>query len=198
MSTLNEIKEYLRKHADRAHAEGMQVIAPGAKKIYGVRGSDMHTLLKAIKPGSFALIDELWDSGIYEARMLAVKLLEWQSKTNPERGIATVMRFAPEINNWAICDTIGMKSLKKLNKKYPERILSLAEQFAMSPNMWERRLSMVILWDLCKDKKWHPRIRKIADMHRGDKEKYLKKAVVWLDKTLRAHAVLRRNADPDG
>ena len=187
-ATIKEIIAYLKEHADPSHAEGMKVTAPGAKKIYGVRSPEMNELLKAIKPGSFELVDALWETGVYEARMLAVKLLEWQSKTDPERGIATVIRFSPEIDNWAICDTIGMKSLKKLNKKYPERIMSLSEQFAVSSNMWERRLSMVILWDLCKDKKWHPRIKKIIDMHRGDKEKYIKKGVVWLDKTLSDHA----------
>lgn len=187
-ASVKEIIEYFKEHADPGHAEGMLTIAPGAKKIYGVRSPEMNELLKAIKPGSFELIDALWESGIYEARMLAVKLLEWQSKTDPDRGIATVIRFGPEIDNWAICDTIGMKSLKKLNKKYPERIMALSEQFAGSPLMWERRLSMVLLWDLCKDKKWHPRITKIIDMHRGDKEKYMKKGVVWLDKTLSDHA----------
>ena len=185
---LKDIQAYLVENADPAHAEGMGVIAPGAKKVYGVRGPEMNALLKAIKPGSFELIDALWKSGIYEMRMLAVKLLEWQSKNDPERGIATVMRFSPEIDNWAICDTIGMKSLKKLTKKYPERIFALSEQFASSKNMWERRLSMVLLWELCKDKKWHPRIQKIVDQHRGDKEKYIKKAVVWLDKTLDDHS----------
>lgn len=186
--SVQEILDYLKDHADPAHAAGMQVTAPGAQQIFGVRGPDMNALLKAVKPGSFELIDALWATGVYEARMLAVKLLEWQSKTDPERGIAVVQRFAPEIDNWAICDTIGMKSLKKLNRKYPERIIALAETFAVSPHMWERRLSMVLLWDLCKDKKWHPRIKRIVDMHRGDKEKYMKKGVVWLDKTLQDHS----------
>ncbi len=187
-AAVRDIIAYFKENADPAHAAGMVITAPGANKIYGVRSPEMNTLLKAIKPGSFELIDALWNTGIYEARMIAVKLLEWQSKTDPERGIATVIRFGPEIDNWAICDTIGMKSLKKLNKKYPERIIALSAQFAQSSLMWERRLSMVLLWDLCKDKKWHPRINQLVDLHRGDKEKYMKKAVVWLDKTLSDHS----------
>lgn len=189
-TTTEQVKEiilYLQEHADPAHAAGMLVTAPGARQIFGVRGPEMNALLKAIKPGSFDLIDALWATEVYEARMLAVKLLEWQSKTDPERGIDTVIRFGPEIDNWAICDTIGMKSLKKLNKKYPERILALSNQFAHSALMWERRLSMVLLWDLCKDKKWHPHIQQIVDLHRSDKEKYMKKGVVWLEKTLHDH-----------
>jgi len=183
-----EIDAYLRSHADAGHAEGMRTTAPGVTNIYGVRGPAMNALLKMCKPGSFELIEQLWSTGNYEMRMLAVKLMEGLAKKNPEYAVKLVKKFAKEIDNWAICDTIGMKSLKKLMKPFPETIFALSETWCRSKNMWERRLSMVILWELCKDASHHKRIRAVVEIHRSDKEKYIKKAVVWLDKTLTDHS----------
>ena len=183
----NEIREYLMENGSAERAEKMKTVAPGAKKIYGNTMPQLNELAKLIKDGGFELVEALWKGGAYEEKMLAAKLLHHLCKKDPVKAIALVKKYGAGIDNWAVCDTLGMQSLKPINKKYGKEIFALAEELASSANMWERRLSMVLLEDFTKQPALHPRILQMVNKHRSDTEYYIKKAVKWLDAALDKH-----------
>jgi len=54
-----------------------------------------------------------------------------------------------------------------------------------SRNLWERRLSLVLLTHFVKDRNSRTQIEKTLARLSGDKEHYVKKAVAWLQRDLR-------------
>ena len=72
----------------------------------------LNVLAKKYKEGGFDLIKELWDSGAFEERLLAAKLLNVICKKDPLLSLELVADFSKDISNWAVCDAVGMQSLK--------------------------------------------------------------------------------------
>ncbi len=184
---LSEIQQTLLENADPDFALKMKTVAPGAKRIYGVRMPVLNEIAKTAKEGGFELIEQLWEAGAYEERMLAAKMLNKVAKKDPEKALALVHKYSFEIDNWALCDTLGMQSLKAINKIRTKEIFKLSETLSKSELMWQRRLSMVLLEDFCKQPNLHPAIQALVTIHKTDKAYYIKKAVVWLEASLGKH-----------
>ena len=184
---LNDIQQTLLDNAEPEFAEKMKTVAPGAKRIYGVRMPVLNEIAKTAKNGGFELIEALWKAGAYEERMLAAKTLNKVAKQDPERAIELVKKYSFEIDNWALCDTLGMQSLKAINKNKTKEIFELSKFLSTSKLMWQRRLSMVLLEDFCKRPELHAKIQLMVDQHKSDKEYYIKKAVIWLEASLQKH-----------
>jgi len=91
-----------------------------------------------------------------------------------------VSGFSKDISDWAVCDTLGMQSLKPVAKNKQKEIFSLSAKLLKSKNFWERRLSLVILEVFTKDKSLEPEIRKRVRALEKDEEYYVKKAVSWI------------------
>lgn len=181
---LTEIQKKLKAGRSEIFAEQMKRVAPGATKIYGIKMPVLNELSKICKQGGFNFVEELWNSGAYEEKILAAKTIRLLAKQDPERAISLVKKFSSEIDNWAVCDTLGMQSLKSINKIRSKEIFLLAEELSVSDFMWRRRLSLVLVEDFCKQNEFHPAILKLIEKQRSDKEYYIKKAVVWLDASL--------------
>lgn len=184
---LSDIQQTLLDNAEPEFAEKMKTVALGAKRIYGVRMPVLNEIAKTAKQGGFELVQQLWDAGAYEERMLAAKLLHKVAKTDPDKAIQLVKKYSEEIDNWALCDTLGMQSLKAINKIRAAAIFDLSKSLSKSKLMWQRRLSMVLLEDFCKQPHLHKTIQEMVDQHKGDKEYYIKKAVIWLEASLKKH-----------
>ena len=184
---LSDIQQTLKDNSEADFAEKMKTVAPGAKRIYGVRMPVLNEIAKVAKDGGFELIEQLWEAGAYEERMLAAKTLHKVAKKDPEKAIALVKKYSKAIDNWALCDTLGMQSLKAINKIRSKEIFALANELSSSPVMWQRRLSMVLLEDFCKQPVFHNAIQEMVNKHKGDKEYYIKKAVIWLEASLKKH-----------
>jgi 3-methyladenine DNA glycosylase AlkD len=144
----------------------------------------LNEIAKSAKEGGFELIEQLWEAGAYEERMLAAKMLNKVAKKDPDKAIKLVYNYSFEIDNWALCDTLGMQSLKSINKIKTKDIFQLSKTLSKSDLMWQRRLSMVLLEDFCKQPNLHPAIKEIVVLHKNDKEYYIKKAVAWLTASL--------------
>ncbi len=182
--SLNKIKKVLKAAGHPDRIEQLKIVAPGAKGIYGVRMPVINELAKENKEGGFDLVEELWRSGAYEEKILAAKIIRLIAKQDPERAITLVEIYADGIDNWAVCDTLGMQSLKSINKIRTKEVFVLAEKLSVSDNMWHRRLSLVLLEDFCKRPELHAAIWKLINKQKGDKEYYVKKAVVWLESSI--------------
>jgi 3-methyladenine DNA glycosylase AlkD len=153
---------------------------PDAKRVYGIRTPVLNMLAKKYKEGGFALVKELWYAGAFEEKLLAAKLLNVICKKNPELSLKLVAAFSKDISNWAECDTIGMQALKPVAKKIQKETFDLSAKLMKSKNLWERRLSPVIIEVYTKDKTLQPEIMKRAGALENDQEYYVKKAVDWI------------------
>ncbi len=181
MSALfKQIQKELVSHATPEAKTAALKFVPGATKVYGIRIPVLNELAKKYKEGGFDLIKELWQSGAFEERMLAAKMLREVCKKDPALSLILVSSFSKDISNWAVCDTVGMQSLKPIAKKMQKEIFALSGKLVNSKNFWERRLSLVILEVFTKDKTLQPEILHRVSALESDEEYYVQKAVVWI------------------
>ena len=177
---LKQVQKELQGHATPEAKAAALKFVPNAEKVYGIRTPVLNVLAKKYKEGGFDLVKELWDSGAFEERLLAAKLLNVICKKDPMLSLKLVAGFSKDISNWAVCDAVGMQSLKPAAKKIQKEIFDLSAKLVKSKNLWERRLSLVIIEVFTKDRYLHPEIMQRITMLENDEEYYVKKAVVWI------------------
>jgi 3-methyladenine DNA glycosylase AlkD len=179
---LKAIQKLLLEKSTPEALAACKKFVPGNLKIYGVRTPVLNELVKQFKAGGFTLIKELWDAGALEEKIVAVKILQKIAKQDAEKSLQLVQYFAPGIDNWAVCDAIGMQALQTIAKTHQAAIFALAKKYNRSANFWERRLSLVLVEWYTRDKTLHDEIKKLLKPLENDEEYYVKKAVVWIKK----------------
>src|SRR5690242_2150896 len=107
---LQEIQHILETNISEEAMAAAKKFVPGAQKIYGVRNPVLNELAQKYKAGSFELVEELWESGAFEEKILAAKMLGKIAANNANKSFQLIQIFAKGIDNWAVCDTIGMQS----------------------------------------------------------------------------------------
>ena len=94
---------WLKRHGTKRHRDGLARYGIVAPKAFGVSMRDVQALAKRLGP-DHALALSLWDTGWYEAQLLTAFVAE------PARLTAAQMdRWAREMDNWAVCDTLCFK-----------------------------------------------------------------------------------------
>jgi len=181
-SELKTIQQLLKEKSVPEAVGAYKKFVPGNMKIYGVRTPELNELSKQFKAGGFDLIKTLWDAGALEEKILAVKILQKIAKQDAAISLQLVQYFAPGIDNWAVCDAVGMQALQSITKTHAKEIFALAKKYNRSSNLWERRLSLVLGEWYTRDKAFHTEIKKLIEPLKDDKEYYVKKAVVWINK----------------
>jgi len=179
---LKEIQKILAAKADKSNLVFFQKMIPGQQKIYGVKTPELNLLARQYKSYSFGLATELWNSGALEEKIIAIKIIENTGKTDPEKVLKLFSKFSRGIDNWAVCDGLGMQFLRGIVKTHPEEIFKLAEKLNHSKNPWQRRLSLVMVEWYTRKGEYHNNIKKLVKQLEEDDEYYVKKAVVWIKK----------------
>ncbi|MET0392728.1 MAG: DNA alkylation repair protein [Chitinophagaceae bacterium] len=180
---LKTIRQLLQQHSSEAARAAHQKFVPGSReKVYGVRTPVLNELAARFKSGGFELAEALWKAGALEEKILAAKLVGRMAKKDPERALQLVRLFAQNIGNWAVCDTIGMQSLKPIVATHREAIFALARGYNRSADPWQRRLSLVLVEWYTRYKELHPAIQQLIQPLEKDPEYYVKKAVTWINK----------------
>lgn len=180
---LKTIQKILIAKSSKAAKAAHNNFVPGAdRSIYGVRMPVLNDLAKQFKEGGFDLVKELWDAGAFEEKILAVKILGLIAKKDPGKSLQLIQYFAPGIDNWAVCDAMGMQGLKPILKTHQKEIFTLARKYNTSENFWERRLSLVLVEWYTRIPSLHPEIKKLVKPLENDPEYYVRKAVVWINK----------------
>jgi 3-methyladenine DNA glycosylase AlkD len=182
MMLLQGIQMQLKNNSNAESLAATQKFVPGSNRVYGVRMPVLNALAKLNKEGGFGLVKDLWDAGAFEEKMLAAKLLGLIAKKNPEKTLDFIQYFANGIDNWALCDTIGMQSLKPIVKTHSDDIFTLAQKYNPASNFWQRRLSLVMVEWFTRDKAFHPQIKRLIEPLQNDPEYYVRKAVDWMNK----------------
>lgn len=177
-------KELQANATPEAKAAALKFV-PNAQRVYGIRTPVLNILSKKYKEGGFQLVKDLWRSGAFEEKLLAAKLLNVICKKDPELSLRIVTSFTKDISNWAECDAVGMQSLKPVARKIQKEIFDLSGKLLKSKNLWERRLSLVIIEGFTKDKSLHAEIIKRVKALENDKEYYVRKAVDWMKRNFK-------------
>ena len=182
---LKHIQRELKQHSTPEAKTAALKFVPNAEKVYGIRTPVLNDMAKKYKEGGFDLAKELWNSGAFEEKLLAAKLLNVICKKDPWLALKLVTGFTNDISDWAVCDAVGMQSLKPVAKKIQNEIFDLSANLIKSKNLWERRLSLVIIEVFTKDRSLQPEIMKRVKALENDEEYYVKKAVDWIKRNLK-------------
>ena len=181
---LKEIQKTLLQHSTEATRASHRKFVPGDERIYGAKMPVLNELAAKFKDGGFELVEQLWTAGALEEKILAVKMLGKIAKKDPERSLKMIQLFAKNIGNWAVCDAMGMQGLKPILKTHQKMIFTLARKYNASPDFWQRRLSLVLVEWYTREPELHPEIKKLVRNLENDKEYYVKKAIVWINRNL--------------
>jgi 3-methyladenine DNA glycosylase AlkD len=184
LHALASIQKQLTALSTEATKSSIQKFVPGAQKVYGVKMPLLNELCKELKEGGFPLVYILWENGSFEEKMLAAKLINKLAKKQPAEALFAVKKISNEILDWAVCDTLGMQSLKPIAATHNKEIFALAKKLNHSKNFWQRRLSLVLVEVYAKDEKMRNAINTLLNPLKTDKEYYVKKAVEWIEKTM--------------
>jgi 3-methyladenine DNA glycosylase AlkD len=189
MSTTNLLKPLQKKLKEISTPEARSAFlkfVPGAEKakVYGVRMPLVNQLAQAYKKEGLELAAGLWQSGWFEEKILALKIMERMAKKDPDNAIALFKKMAAGIDNWAVCDAMGMQSLKQLVTTHQAEIFALAAVLNRSEDFWQRRLSLVMVEWYTRLPDCHPAINKLIKPLEDDNEYYVKKAIVWLRRNM--------------
>lgn len=181
---LKEVREILLKESDQKSADFFQKAVPGKQKVYGVKTPVLNEIARKYKDGTFEIAESLWEAGALEEKIIAIKILEKTGKQDPERLIKLFKKFSKEIDNWAVCDGLGMQFLRQVVKSHADEIFAMAKKMNASKDPWQRRLSLVMVEWYTRDKKFHPQIKMLVKGLEKDSEYYVKKAVSWINRNL--------------
>ena len=176
-----------REFSNLASAEALAAtrkFVPTSTQVYGLRMPQLNEMAKKYKDGSIPLSLALWETGSFEGRMLAVKLLEKLGRNEASEILKVMDLFKDNLSDWAICDTLGMQGARKALKYYPRDCFDLARRYILNNNPWVIRLGIVLLIHFTKSSEYRDQIPGIVAHLRQSKDHYLKKALVWLDKNL--------------
>lgn len=118
----------------------------------GVYHKDLRIIAKAIGPNS-ALAIQLFDSGMYEARLLCSKVFNPKDLTE-----ALMEQWVKTFENWEICDSFCMGLFAK-----SEFAVSKAKAWSSRDHEYEKRAGFAIMAAYCMaDKKADNAVHKIS------------------------------------
>ncbi len=184
----NEAREIQRLLTEKSDKDGIvffQMMVPGKQKIYGVKTPVLNELAKKYKEGSFELAKELWNSGSLEEKIVAIKIVEKIGKSDPLQVLKLFGKFSGQIDNWAVCDGLGMQFLRGIVQTHQKEIFDLAKKLNHSKDPWQRRLSLVMVEWYTRKGETHKAIKELVRNLGNDKEYYVKKAVVWINRNFK-------------
>jgi len=162
---------WLKDHSSRATREGMARYAIPSDKAFGVAMRDIKALGKELGP-NHELALALWDTGGYEARMLASFV------DDPAQVTAAQMdRWCKAFDNWAICDAMCFN----LFDRTPHRWAKVT-QWSSKRSEFEKRTAFALLWSLAAhdrhaDDEEFLRGLALIEREAGDERNFVKKAV---------------------
>jgi 3-methyladenine DNA glycosylase AlkD len=177
---LIEIQKILAANASARTIDSIQKFVPGQQRVYGVKTPVINDIVKKYKKGSFDLAEELWRAGALEEKIIAIKIMEKTGKEDTERLFRLFDQFSNEIDNWAVCDGLGMQFLRTVVQTHADKIFQIAKKLNRSKDPWQRRLSLVMVEWYTRKEERHDEIIELVNALENDEEYYVRKAILWI------------------
>ena len=163
--------KWLKSHSTKSTLNGMARYAIPSDKAFGVAYKDMKVLGKRLGR-NHELAAALWDTGVYEARMVASFV------DDPSQVTAAQMdRWCKDFDNWAICDTMCFNLFDRTPHAWAK-----VTQWSSSKDEFVKRTAFALLWSLSvHDKRAgnEPFVQSLVLIERAanDQRNFVKKAV---------------------
>jgi 3-methyladenine DNA glycosylase AlkD len=129
--------DWLKRRGTKARRDGMARYAIPSEKAFGVAMKDVQALAKQLGR-NHELAGALWETGWYEARLLAAYVDE-PARITPEQ----MDRWGGDFDNWAICDTVCFALFDRTPHAWRK-----VEQWAPSKEEFVKRAAFALLWGL--------------------------------------------------
>ena len=163
--------KWLKSHSTKSTLDGMARYAIPSDKAFGVAYKDMKVLGKRLAR-NHQLAAALWDTGVYEARMVA-SFVDDPSQVTP----AQLDRWCKDFDNWAICDTMCFNLFDRTPHAWTK-----VTQWSSSKDEFVKRTAFALLWSLSVHDKGagnEPFVQGLILIERAaaDERNFVKKAV---------------------
>lgn len=191
---VNHIIELLKQQASPAYLAGMQRFGVDNSRALGVKLPDLRKLAKTVKK-DHRLAQQLWDTGIHEARIMA-SLIDDPALVTEQQ----IDSWTKDFYSWDLCDQV----CGNLFDRTPFAITKAIE-FSSHPEEYVKRAGFVLMAEYAVHNKKAPDdafIPFFALMEREawDNRNFVKKAVNWAlrqigkrNSTLKALAIATAN-----
>ena len=169
----DEVLAWLARKGTRRTVDGMARYGIVAKQAFGVPVGTLRTLAKRIGKNQ-ALSLELWETGCYEARLLAAFVGDPEKVTRRQMNA-----WAADFENWADCDTACFCLFDRSPLAFDK-----AREWTASPREFVRRGGFVLMACLAAhdkkapDSSFRPFLPLIEKGARDDRN-FVKKGVSW-------------------
>ncbi len=169
----NEVLAWLQKKGTKATVVGMARYGIEAKRAFGVPMGTLLSLRKRLGKDQ-ALSRALWESGWYEARLLAALVGDPQRVTRRQMDA-----WAKSFENWGDCDTVCFKLFDQAPFAWEK-----ARQWASSPREFVKRAGFVMMACLAAHDKAAPdenflALLPLIEKGAQDDRNFVKKGVNW-------------------
>ena len=194
----------LRAQVEPGRAEQMIAYHKQSRTVLGVGNEVLNTLSRDWRgqldlEARVDLAAGLWASDIFEARILAAKLLT-QARIKPDTAVwDLVQTWVPDFDSWAIADHAASAISKRLQAD-PAR-LDVVEGWTTSDHMWSRRAALVSTLPWAKlsnpkpaDLDTRERILGWAATYVQDRDWFIQKSIAWWLRDLSKHDADRTRA----
>jgi len=163
--------KWLKSHSTKSTLDGMARYSIPSDKAFGVAYKDMKVLSKRLGR-NHELAAALWDTGVYEARMVA-SFVDDPSQVTP----AQLDRWCKDFDNWAICDTMCFNLFDRTPHAWAK-----VTKWSSSKDEFVKRTAFALLWSLSvHDKRAgnEPFVQGLVLIERADDDErnFVKKAV---------------------
>jgi 3-methyladenine DNA glycosylase AlkD len=170
---LTDTVNQLKRLATKKTLDGMTRYGLPNDNALGVSVADIQKVAKTVGP-NHELAQELWDTKIYEARLLAAFVGEPDKVTS-----AQMDRWCREFDNWGVVDTICFKLWDQVPGAWKK-----VDLWARKRDEFQKRAGFVLLACLCShDKKATNEqfLRSLALIEEAstDERNFVKKGVSW-------------------
>lgn len=180
---------WLERRGTKRNRDGLARYGITAARVFGVSVGTIRQLAKRLGP-DHALALALWDTGWYDARLLAVFVDDPAQVT-----VAQMNRWARDFENWADCDTACFHLFDKTPHAWGR-----VAAWSGRRREFEKRAAFALLASLALHDKRAPDALFLRSLHlveraATDDRNFVKKAVSWALRGIgRRTPVLRRAA----
>ncbi len=129
--------KWLKSHSTKATLDGMARYGIPSDNAFGVAMKDIKALGKKLGR-HHELAAALWETGVYEARMVC-SFVDDPALITP----AQMDRWCRDFDNWAICDTICFNLFDRTPHAWAK-----VTQWSSKRNEFEKRTAFALLWSL--------------------------------------------------
>lgn len=190
-----KILAMLEAQADEAAAASYRKIAPGSKRVLGIRVPALRSLANEVArgldsggaldfDGALELADHAFEGDCREEMLLAVFLVaRFKKELTPELW-PRVDKWIDGITNWETCDQLAMNVAGEIVARAPapvrEKLVKALVRWAGSNNPWRRRFAAASTTALNQKGRCDAQTAlRVCEQLLADEEETVRKAVAW-------------------